>query len=59
MSDPSFLLQSPASKDLVEYARELQAMVDIRATALEQPLTGLDFDISGYGDAEPAPRQDH
>ena len=59
MSDPSFLLQSAASKDLMELARDLQALVDIRASALEQPLTGLDFDISGFGDAEPAPLQEH
>ena len=59
MTDPSFLLQSSAAKDLMELARELQAMVDVRASALEQPLTGLEFDISGYGEDETASRQDH
>ncbi|MFC5495914.1 hypothetical protein ACFPOE_00065 [Caenimonas terrae] len=58
MSDPSFLLQSSAAKDLMELARDLQALVDFRAGALEQPLTGLDFDISGF-DAEPAARANH
>ena len=46
MSDPSFLLQSSAAKDLMELARDLQAMVDIRASALAQPLTSPDFDIT-------------
>ena len=55
MSDPSFLLQTPASKDLVELARDLQALVDGRASALEQPLSGLDFDISGFGEPLPLP----
>lgn len=55
MSDPSFLLQSSASKDLMELARDLQALVDVRALALEQPLSAPDFDISGFGEAEPLP----
>jgi hypothetical protein len=59
MSDPSFLLSSSAAKDLTEYARDLQAMVDVRASALEQPLSGLDFDISGFGEEEPPQRVDH
>ena len=59
MTDPSFLLQRSAAKDLMEYARDLQAMVDHRASALEQPLTGIDFDISGFGDDEPAPNAAH
>ena len=54
MSDPSFLLQSSAAKDLMELARDLQAMVDIRASALEQPLTSPDFDISSFETEEPA-----
>lgn len=58
MTDPSFLLQSHSAKDLMELARSLQALVDGRATALEQPLTGLDFDISAY-DTEPALSLDH
>ena len=58
MTDPSFLLQSSAAKDLVQLARDLQAMVDIRASALEQPLTSPDFDLSSF-DGEPEQRQDH
>ena len=58
MTDPSFLLQNQASKDLMELARSLQALVDGRATALEQPLSGFDFDIAAY-DAEPALSLDH
>lgn len=58
MTDPSFLLQSSATKDLMELARSLQALVDGRATALEQPLSGLDFDISSYA-TEPALSVDH
>ena len=59
MSDPSFLLQSSAAKDLMELARDLQAMVDIRASALEQPLTSPDFDISSFETGQPAQRVDH
>ena len=55
MSDPSFLLQTTASKDLMELARELQALVDVRASALEQPLSAPDFDITGFGEDEPLP----
>lgn len=58
MTDPSFLLQNQSAKDLMELARSLQALVDGRATALEQPLTGFDFDISAY-DTEPALSVDH
>jgi hypothetical protein len=55
MTDPSFLLQSSAAKDLMELARDLQAMVDNRRAALEQPLTDrdIDFDVS-LDLAEPA-----
>lgn len=61
MTDPSFLLQPAAAKDLMELARDLQAMVDSRAFALEQPVTSLDFDISSYAsfDNEPESRTDH
>ena len=59
MSDPSFLLQSSAAKDLMELARDLQAMCDIRASALAQPLTSPDFDISALDSEEPAQRLDH
>ena len=58
MTDPSFLLQSSAAKDLMELARDLQAMVDIRATALEQPLNTPDFDISSF-DNEPESSKSH
>jgi hypothetical protein len=49
MSDPSFLLQSSAAKDLVELARDLQALLDIRTAAMEQPLSGIDIDFSSFG----------
>ena len=58
MTDPSFLLENRSAKDLMELARSLQALVDGRATALEQPLSGLEFDISAY-DTEPALSLDH
>ncbi|MDB5941917.1 MAG: hypothetical protein JWQ13_1483 [Ramlibacter sp.] len=57
MTDPSFLLQSPAAKDLMELARDLQALVDIRSAALEQPLRP-DVDLSAF-DAEPEPAPGH
>lgn len=61
MTDPSFLLQSSAyAKDLMQMARDLQALVDIRASAMEQPLSGIDLDISSFDvDTEPAHRADH
>ena len=61
MTDPSFLLQrSGYAKDLMQMARDLQALVDHRKAAMDQPLSGLDFDISSFDDiAEPAHRADH
>lgn len=60
MTDPSFLLPRAAAKDLMELARDLQAMVDFRASALEHPLTNPDFDITDFGpDEQPAPRAGH
>ena len=58
MTDPSFLLTNTAAKDLIELARDLQALVDGRSAALEQPLMGADIDFSTFA-AEPAPRVDH
>jgi hypothetical protein len=58
MTDPSFLLTSSAAKDLIELARDLQALVDIRTAALEQPLSGADIDFSTF-ETEPAPRLNH
>lgn len=54
MNEPSFLLQSKAAKDLVDLARDLQALVDIRTAAMAQPLSGfgLDYDLSDF---EPEP----
>ncbi len=46
MTDPSFLLQRAAAKDLVDYARDLQALVDIRTAAMAQPLIGTDIDLA-------------
>lgn len=48
MTDPSFLLQSSAAKDLVELARDLQALVDLRTAAMAQPLIGIDIDFSSF-----------
>lgn len=50
MTDPSFLLNSSAAKDLVELARDLQALVDSRTAAQADPLSGfgLDFDLREY-----------
>jgi hypothetical protein len=58
MTDPSFLLQSPAAKDLMELARDLQALVDIRTAALEQPLRP-DVDLSSALGAKPEPAPGH
>lgn len=55
MTDPSFLLQSSAAKDLIELARDLQALVDIRTAAMEQPLSGIDIDFASFGDEAAAP----
>ena len=54
-ADPSFLLHPSDAKDLVECARDLQALVDLRTAALDQPLSGPDFDLSDFGaEVEPA-----
>lgn len=55
MTDPSFLLQRSAAKDLIELARDLQALVDIRTAAMAQPLSGIDIDFSSFGDEAVAP----
>lgn len=55
MSDPSFLLQSSAAKDLVELARDLQALLDIRTAAMEQPLSGIDIDFASFGGTAATP----
>lgn len=54
MTDPSFLLQSSAAKDLVELARDLQALLDIRTAAMAQPLSGIDIDFSSFGGEVPS-----
>ena len=48
MSDPSFLLQPNAAKDIAQYAQDLQALVELRSAALDHPLSGPDFDLSGF-----------
>lgn len=53
MTDPSFLLTNSAAKDLIELARDLQALVDGRSAALEHPLTGVDIDFTTFA-ADPA-----
>lgn len=56
MTDPSFLLQRSAhAKDLMELARDLQALVDNRTAAMERPLSGPDIDLSAFDAAEAAP----
>lgn len=57
MNDPSFLLQRSAhAKDLMQLARDLQALVDNRTAAMEHPLSGPDIDLSDFDavEAEPA-----
>lgn len=54
MTDPSFLLQSSAAKDLVELARDLQALLDIRTAAMQQPLSGIDIDFSSFAAGNPS-----
>lgn len=54
MTDPSFLLQRSAAKDLMELARDLQALVDVRKAALDHPLSGPDIDLSAFDAAEAA-----
>ena len=55
MTDPSFLLQRSAhAKDLMELARDLQALVDLRKAAMEHPLSGPDIDLSAFDAAEAA-----
>ena len=44
MPDPSFILRGPASSDLRELARDLQALIDIRTAAMEHPVSVTDFD---------------
>lgn len=58
MNDPSFLLQRSVAKDLIELARDLQALVDIRRAAMEHPLSGPDIDLSAF-DGEVGPRANH
>lgn len=51
MTDPSFLLQRAAAKDLIELARDLQALVDIRTAAMAHPLSdGADIDLAAFED---------
>ena len=60
MSDPSFLLQPDASKDMAQYARDLQALVELRSAALDHPLSGPDFDLSGFDEeVDSAPDRSH
>ena len=60
MSDPSFLLQPDAAKDMAQYALDLQALIDLRSAALDQPLSGPDFDLSGFDEAaDPTPDVSH
>jgi hypothetical protein len=48
MSDPSFILKGTAARDLKELARHLQALVDTRNAAIEQPLSVPDIDFSQF-----------
>ena len=60
MSDPSFLLQPSAAKNMAQYARDLQALVDLRTAALAQPLSGSDIDFSGFAEeVDPSPDVSH
>lgn len=45
MSDPSFILQGTDATRLRDMARELQALLDTRDAAMEQP-------VSTFGDLE-------
>lgn len=45
MSDPSFILQGTDATRLRDMARELQALLDTRDAAIEQP-------VSTFGDLE-------
>ena len=38
MSDPSFILQGTAARDLRTMARDLQALLDRRIAGIEQPV---------------------
>ncbi len=55
LSDPSFILKPAAAKDLIEFARDMQAIVDGRAAAIDQPLSvsrselGLEEDVAPAG----------
>ena len=60
MSDPSFLLQPSVAKNMAQYARDLQAMVDLRSAALAHPLSGSDIDFSGFAEeVDPSPDVSH
>ena len=48
MQDPSFILQGTAARSLKELARDLQALVDTRNAAIEQPLSVPDIDFSVF-----------
>ena len=48
MQDPSFILQGTAARNLKEFARDLQALVDTRNAAIEQPLSVPDIDFSAF-----------
>lgn len=52
--DPSFILRSEAAKDLVGLARDLQELVNARASAAAQPLSLPEADVFGE-DAAPPP----
>lgn len=56
MTDPSFLLKRAAARDLMELARDLQALVDIRSAAMAQPLSGPDIDLSMFDAADVRPQ---
>lgn len=45
MSDPSFILQGAAAKDMRDMARGLQALVDERSAAAAQPVIDIDFPL--------------
>ena len=48
MQDPSFILQGTAAQNLKELARDLQALVDTRSAAIEQPISVPDIDFSVF-----------
>lgn len=50
MTDPSFILRGPASSELRELARDLQALIDIRTAAMQQPVSVSVFHDPNFSD---------